>query len=897
MVPLSASSAEVPRDVIGTTLGHYRIVEKLGQGGMGEVYRADDTKLKRQVALKVLPSRLSSDPEGLARFQREAESVAALNHPHIVTIFSVEKDRDTHFLTMELVEGKSLDQLISEEGVGIDQAFDLSIPLTDALSAAHATGIVHRDLKPTNVMLTADGRVKILDFGLAKLVGEGSDVGSSPDAATEALTEVGTVMGTLPYMSPEQIEGLPVDHRTDVFSVGVMLYELLAGHRPFQAGTSAALTSAILRDAPPVVSELRQDLPHHFGRIVRRCLEKDPERRYQSAKDLRNDLLGLREELASGQLEPPQAGPTEGSEEPFWKRAAIVLGLVVAVGGGWTVMRGISQSGDVPPPSPEATMEIMELTSSGSAWEASLSPDGEYVAHEFSHDGLQSLRVTHVATGSHVDIFGPGEADIWDPIFAPDGDFIYFIEVASGDPFPSLYRVPVLGGTSRKVLDHVNERISFSPDGHRFVFARFDNQASSTAADARARESRLLVADLDGSNERVIATRQFPDFYGDPVWSPDGSLIAVNAFSFASGGRGTIVTLSPDGGPEAEILPGEWYDVGELAWLPDGNGLVFTAQDSPASKSQIWELSYPERTVRRITNDLGEYLAVSVNAGGTVAVAEKAENRFDLWLAAPGEGSQSTRLTSGGNVEGTNLSWTTDGRIIYESDAQGNSGVWSVSQDGGEPVRLTPRDQPSYSPSASSDGRTIVFVSDRAGAMNVWRMHGDGSNPVQLTQGSLEEAPEISRDGSQVVFVGGPNASLHRVPAEGGEAVEIYSLRSRQPRFSPDGSRVAVLAYHEDSGAWKLDVVSLATGELQHSSEAASANHGWTADGRGIEYVGRQDQKRNIYSQALKTGSEHQLTQFDDDEILAFAWSPDRQRLVVARGQTTRDVVLLKNFR
>jgi serine/threonine protein kinase len=878
--------------MIGRTLSHYAITAKLGEGGMGEVWQATDTSLNREVAIKVLPAEMAADAERLERFKREAQAIAALNQPNIVTIYSVEEADGIHLLTMELVEGKSLDQMLPAGGFELDRLFPLAIQIADALAAAHEKGIIHRDLKPANVMVTDDGRVKVLDFGLAKLAETGDEA-----EETQLMTQAGMVLGTVPYMSPEGVQGQPVDHRSDIFSFGIVLYEMATGGRPFRGDNPASVISAVLKEQPPSLTRVRRHLPNHLGRIVRRCLEKDPERRYQSTKDLRNDLHGLRAELTSGELKlPPVAPPPEASGQ-LWKRTAFGLGLAVVVLAGGLLIRGSEPSAELASPGPSPSMEMVQVTSSGRAWEASLSPDGAYVVHEFEHDGLQSLRVTHVATGSHVDIFGPAQAEIWDPIFAPDGDFIYYIKVVTGEPYPSLYRVPVLGGTSRKVLDHVNERISFSPEGGRFVFARFENQSPATAADARARESRLLVANLDGSNESVIATRTFPDFYGDPVWSPDGSWIAVNAFSFASGDRGTIVIVPAEGGPEEDILPGSWYDVGELAWLPDGSGLLFTAQSGPTSRSQIWELSYPGGEIRRITNDLEEYGAVGVNRDGTVAVAEKTDFAFDLWLTTTGEGPRAKRLTFGGNVQGQNLSWAGDGRIVFESVAHGNPGIWSVAEDGGEPVPLTPRGQPSSAPSASADGRTIVYVSDRGGATNVWKMNGDGSDPVRLTRGALDEAPEISPDGRWVVYVGGPNATLHRIPSEGGEAVEIHDLRSKVPRISPDGKRVAVYAYYEKAGTWKLDVLALETGRLLHSAEARGTNLRWTADGEGIAYAQWLEPTGNVHARRLEGGLEEQLTHFDEDSIQAFAWSPDRGRMVVTRGRVTRDLVLLKNFR
>ena len=290
--------------LIGTTLSHYRIVAKLGEGGMGEVYRADDIELDRPVALKVLPAAMAADSERLERFRREAKTVAALTHPNIVTIYNIEEDAGRQFLVMELVEGDSLDRLIPPEGLPLARIFDIAIPLTDALTAAHERGIVHRDLKPANVMMTSDGRLKVLDFGLAKLVaeafvpGDGEATAAAPPSA--ALTREGVVMGTAPYMSPEQLQGHEVDHRTDIFSLGIMLYEMVTGRRPFRGDSGIALASSVLKDNPPHVTELRGELPRHLGRIIHRCLEKEPRSRYQSALDVHNELKGLREEVASG---------------------------------------------------------------------------------------------------------------------------------------------------------------------------------------------------------------------------------------------------------------------------------------------------------------------------------------------------------------------------------------------------------------------------------------------------------------------------------------------------------------------------------------------------------------------------------------------------------------------
>jgi serine/threonine protein kinase/Flp pilus assembly protein TadD len=298
--------------MIGSTLSHYRVVEKLGEGGMGEVYRAEDTRLKRQVALKVLPGEMARDPERLRRFQREAEAIASLNHPGIVTIFSVEEADGVHFLTMELVSGKRLDEIVPSGGMALEDFVEVALPLAEALVAAHDRGITHRDLKPANIMVTDDGMLKVLDFGLAKLR-QPDTVTDETHLPTEALTQEGLVLGTIPYMAPEQLEGRPVDHRADVFSVGIVLHEMLTGERPFKGKSSASLITAILRDRPGSVSKLRSDVPPALERVILRCLHKDPDRRFQTAKDLRNEL----EELPTASEEGAASGARSIAVLPF----------------------------------------------------------------------------------------------------------------------------------------------------------------------------------------------------------------------------------------------------------------------------------------------------------------------------------------------------------------------------------------------------------------------------------------------------------------------------------------------------------------------------------------------------------------------------------------------------
>jgi len=318
--------------MVGQTLGHYRILEKLGEGGMGVVYRAEDASLNRQVALKVLAPAFARDRERLERFQREAEALAALDHPNIVTVYNVETIGDVHFLAMELIDGETLAEIIPRSGMVLHKFFNSAIPLANALSKAHEGGVIHRDFKPSNAMLSRDGVIKVLDFGLAKIQSPASDM-TSTRATTEWLTGEGSLLGTLPYMSPEQLRGEPVDHRSDIFSLGIVLYQMTTGQPPFRGKSSAEIQSAILRDQPPAVDKVRHDLPHHIGRIINGCLEKDPDDRYQSAKDVSNELTWLRNELTTADVEVPD----QSKEQPVrrsrsvWAAAAAVLLAIIAI--------------------------------------------------------------------------------------------------------------------------------------------------------------------------------------------------------------------------------------------------------------------------------------------------------------------------------------------------------------------------------------------------------------------------------------------------------------------------------------------------------------------------------------------------------------------------------------
>jgi len=875
--------------MIGTVLAHYEILEKIGAGGMGEVYRARDTKLDREVALKVLPPEMADDPERRKRFEREAKAVASLQHPNIVTIHSVEEANGTHFLTMELVSGKTLNELIPAEGMTLEKFFEIAVPLAEAVTAAHARGITHRDLKPANVMVGKDGQLKVLDFGLAKLI-ETAEVAGAMTMAGESVTAEGKILGTVAYMAPEQAEGKGVDPRSDVFSLGVIFYEMATGERPFKGDTNISTISSILREDPPSVTELKKAMPRHLSRIVKRCLMKDPDRRYQSAHDLRNDLLELREEIASGELtvSPGVLAPRSG--RPAWLVPVLGLVAVVILAAVFVVPRLGSRGGSASVPgAASSSMEITRMTSTGKSVEAAISPDGRYLAHVLNDEGNNSLWVTQVSTSSSVEIVPGQDVGLFDPTFSPEGDFIYYIREERRSETGELYRVPVLGGAARRVMEKVNSTVSFSPDGKQFAFLRAEPGGTST---------HIVVANRDGSEERVVASQTFPVSYAEnPSWSPDGRVLAAPVASIKENVEAWVEILDLKDGKNSRLTSQPWIGIGEMAWLPDGSGVIVAGTEGYFSPSQLWLVSYPGGSVRRITNDINDYNGVSLTADGEALAVGIDEPSYSLWVV-PAGGSEAPRQITAGTrkVDGVGVEWTADDKILYGSTEGGSAQIWTIDTDGTSRSRLT-GEAINAQPEVSGDGRYIYFTSTRSQGVHIWRMDRDGGNPTQVTHGQFEFDGHVTPDGAWLVYVGGTEQLLYRIPLDGGDPAALTDTRVNQPILSPDGTRLAYRAFDPDQKRVMTFILPVEGGEPVAVLDIPSGNHVWTPDGTGITYAYEQGGVSNLWIQPLEGGSPQQISRFDTDQIADFAWSPDGSRLVVSRGNTTSDVVLLRNFR
>jgi serine/threonine protein kinase len=881
----------------GRRLGAYEVHERIGAGGMGEVYRAQDTKLGRNVAIKILPRLFTSDPERLARFGREARVLASLNHPHIGAIYGFEEADGLRALVLELVEGETLADRIARGPIPVPDALTLAQQIADALDAAHEKGIVHRDLKPANVKVTPAGVVKVLDFGLAKAISADvipADLTQSP-TMTVAGTREGVILGTAAYMSPEQARGQTVDRRADIWAFGCVLYEMLTGRSAFARDTMTDTLAAVVEGSPNW--SLLSATPPTIGRLVQRCLKKDVRHRLHDIADARIEL----DDALSGKPDPEAVPTIESRRRPIsW--AVVTAGAIAAAGIGAVIAAiTLSQLTPVSPSegAPARTIASQLTNYGGTESGGALSPDGRSFVFMSNHGGTPDLYLRQVSGGEPLRLTNDAAEEVL-PAFAPDGDTIYFTRIDEAGT--GIWRIGALGGEPRKVLDNA-QAPALSPDGKRLAYVTRGNGGFN-----------LGVMALDGSGARTLVERIRTGSFR-PAWSPDGRWVTYSNWPLF--GPTDVFVVDAATGQQRRVAqlppPAATNDGGRPVWLPDNRHLVisYSPQARQQAPADLGILDTQDGSIVRLTTTVGDGLyAPSVSADGSRLVATRLHYLQEIWKVPLGSdpdanGRAAVRLVG----ESAGPLWTfvsRDGRtVLFNSPASGSRNLWTMPLDpaaSARQVTTVPGDAVSHS-SLSPDGRSVAFASIASGYSDIWTQRVDGSELRQLTKDEPADSwPVWSPDGEWVVYNSyrADRQETWRIRAAGGPPEKLldHGFRGdwiRQPGGS--GTWLATSGSNTGSGVQLIDVEHRALVWGQPIPGGGLSLPVFRADGRAISAPFREDRIHDVIRIfEPSTGASRIAARLPFHVTFRAGWTDDGRAVIVNRNDQVSHIIMFDHF-
>lgn len=880
-------SSPPPSSREGKQLGNYRILRRLGSGGMGHVYLALDTRLGRHVALKFLAEDVTADYSMLYRLQQEARTASALNHPNIVTVYEIGELAGEPFIASEYIDGATLRTALQRNAIDIPSAIEVAMQVASALLAAHDAGVVHRDLKPGNIMLRPDGYVKVIDFGLAKQIKK-QPAGRSGDGF---ITQPGSVIGTVDYMSPEQARGDRLDHRTDIWSLGVVLYEMLAQRRPFAGQTDSHVIVSILDGTVPPLPD-GHTAPEGLVHILDRALAKDLDKRYSSVRQMLADLQQLSpgSHRSGSGLNPNAFAPPRHKSRIGIVLLATFAVILIAIAGAWWWTRRPSDSFQLD--------SVRQITFNGRTLLTTISPDGNYLAFVTGETGGdQTLYLKQIDSATEEIRIPARRIEYIGLTFSPDSRYLY--ETEKDDTFfGKLYAMPILGARSTvPVIEDIDGPVSFSPKADQFAFVRF---TPLQHAKKNLTRSDIIVASRNpaGPKPRKLISLESSTISRILAWSPKGNSIAAIEYDYLADHSGQVIldVIDLSGRRSTRVLP--WRKANQPVWT-SGDTILMTAANNAEgdNQAQLREISLRNGEIHEVTRDLAGYRSASLTADREQVAALRTESRANIWVSGANDFTRGQSALAEADRH-PSLAWSGDSHVLVNSNRGGFPNLWLFDTARQSRSVLT------NEPFVEQDGtpvpgrKSFVFVSNRTGQSHLWRFDPDANKYLQLTSGpNYEESPSVSPDGRSVIYTSWDTTSPHlrKVYIEGGNSIAVGNYLARYPQVSPDGKWIACQLQDPATAKWTVAVIPFDGSGPPRLLPTVQIPFRWSPDGKSLS-TALTDKRgaSNIWNVPLDGSLPQQLTRFDEENITAFAWSPDATRLACIRVSVGADAVLFK---